>query len=98
MKSLKKVWLSDYKYFWGNPIITGLGLANDNNSNNVTKTVTGFITLAVLLVSIIAVIIFRLRRRDVDFDEIGNRSKGNIAAELEVRVSFSNTPKEMEVA
>lgn len=34
----------------------------------------------------------------MDFDEIGNRSNGNIAAELEVRVSFSNTPKEMEVA
>jgi hypothetical protein len=70
---------------------------SDNKRNSVTKTVAGLVTLAVLLVSIIAVVIFRMWRRGKDFDAIESRSSGNAAA-LEVQVSLSNRPKEMEVA
>ena len=73
-------------------------MVSDNKRSSVAKTVAGFVTLAVLLLSIIAVVIFRMRRRDKGFDAINeNRSSGDAAA-LEVRVSLSNRPKEMEVS
>ncbi|CAK7356489.1 unnamed protein product [Dovyalis caffra] len=82
---------------------TGVGLddmmvskGKDHNNNNVTKTVAGVVTLAVMLLSITSVIIFRMRRRDKDFNVLENRSNGNAAA-LEVQVSLSNRPKGMEV-
>ncbi|KAJ6942673.1 hypothetical protein NC652_008469 [Populus alba x Populus x berolinensis] len=59
--------------------------------------IAGLVTLAVLLVSIIAVVIFRMRRRGKDFDAIEHRSTGDAAA-LEAQVSLSTRPKEMEVA
>ncbi|KAJ7003286.1 pollen receptor-like kinase 3 [Populus alba x Populus x berolinensis] len=59
--------------------------------------IAGLVTLAVLLVSVIAVVIFRMRRRGKDFDAIEHGSSGDAAA-LEAQVSLSNRPKEMEVA
>ncbi|KAL3598542.1 hypothetical protein D5086_006460 [Populus alba] len=72
-------------------------MVSDNKRNSVAMTVAGLVTLAVLLVSVIAVVIFRMRRRGKDFDAIEHRSSGDAAA-LEAQVSLSNRPKEMEVA
>uniref|UniRef100_A0A6N2MZM9 Uncharacterized protein n=1 Tax=Salix viminalis TaxID=40686 RepID=A0A6N2MZM9_SALVM len=107
MKSLKKVWLSDYnEVHLGNNQFRGTipstdqpNLMSCNGSNNNFSSFRGNDGLSgsrdlkgsseppsdVGVAKLAAIITATAsRRRDVDFDGIGNRSNGNIAAELEM--------------